>query len=151
MARKAGQIIARGASTWLVRVYLGRDAQTGTRKYHNQPFMARSARRSGSSICLRLPMRKFWLCAVQRPSIHSCTSRLPRSAARCDRGSDTGVAGVEAGRALPDAQGRSPRWTAHHPAARGPRGAAVHGGSVERRLRAGKRTAPRSLAHGEVP
>jgi hypothetical protein len=36
MARKAGQIIARGASTWRVRVYLGRDAQTGTRKYHNQ-------------------------------------------------------------------------------------------------------------------
>jgi integrase len=36
MARKAGQIISRGASTWLVRVYLGRDPQTGTRKYHNQ-------------------------------------------------------------------------------------------------------------------
>jgi integrase len=36
MSRKAGQIIARGASTWLVRVYLGRDPQTGTRKYHNQ-------------------------------------------------------------------------------------------------------------------
>jgi integrase len=36
MARKAGQIIARGQSTWLVRVYLGRDSQTGTRKYHNQ-------------------------------------------------------------------------------------------------------------------
>jgi hypothetical protein len=36
MARKAGQIIARGASTWGVRVYLGRDPQTGTRKYHNQ-------------------------------------------------------------------------------------------------------------------
>jgi hypothetical protein len=36
MARKLGQIIARGQSTWLVRVYLGRDAQTGTRKYHNQ-------------------------------------------------------------------------------------------------------------------
>jgi integrase len=36
MARKAGQIAARGASTWLVRVYLGRDPQTGTRKYHNQ-------------------------------------------------------------------------------------------------------------------
>jgi hypothetical protein len=32
MARKAGQIIARGANTWLVRVYLGRDPQTGTRK-----------------------------------------------------------------------------------------------------------------------
>ena len=36
MVRKPGQIIARGASTWLVRVYLGRDPQTGTRKYHNQ-------------------------------------------------------------------------------------------------------------------
>jgi hypothetical protein len=36
MARKAGQLIARGQSTWLVRVYLGRDPQTGTRKYRNQ-------------------------------------------------------------------------------------------------------------------
>jgi integrase len=36
MARKLGQIIARGQSTWLVRLYLGRDLQTGTRKYHNQ-------------------------------------------------------------------------------------------------------------------
>jgi hypothetical protein len=35
MARKAGQIIVRGASTWLVRVYLGRDPQTGTGKYHS--------------------------------------------------------------------------------------------------------------------
>jgi len=36
MARKAGQIITRGGSTWLVRVYLGRDSQTGTRKFLNQ-------------------------------------------------------------------------------------------------------------------
>jgi hypothetical protein len=36
MARKAGQLVARGHSTWLVRVFLGRDPQTGTRKYHNQ-------------------------------------------------------------------------------------------------------------------
>jgi integrase len=36
MARKAGQIIARGQSTWLVRVYLGLDPQTETRKYHNE-------------------------------------------------------------------------------------------------------------------
>jgi hypothetical protein len=36
MARKAGQIVAHGASTWLVRVYLGRDPQAGTRKCHNQ-------------------------------------------------------------------------------------------------------------------
>jgi len=36
MARKKGQIIRRGTNTWLVRVYLGRDHQSGTRKYHNQ-------------------------------------------------------------------------------------------------------------------
>jgi hypothetical protein len=48
MARKLGQIIARRANTWLVRVYLGRDSQPGTRKYYNQtvhgPF--REAQRS---------------------------------------------------------------------------------------------------------
>jgi hypothetical protein len=32
MARKAGQIIARGQNTWLVCDYLGRDPQTVTRK-----------------------------------------------------------------------------------------------------------------------
>jgi hypothetical protein len=36
MARKQGQIIVRGQSTWLVRIYQGRDPQTGTRKYLNQ-------------------------------------------------------------------------------------------------------------------
>jgi integrase len=36
VAHKLGQIIAHGQNNWLVRVYLGRDAQTGTRKYHNQ-------------------------------------------------------------------------------------------------------------------
>ena len=36
MARKQGQIIARGQSAWLVRTYQGRDPQTGTRKYLNQ-------------------------------------------------------------------------------------------------------------------
>ncbi len=36
MARKLGQIIARGPSTWLVRIYQGRDPETRTRKYLNQ-------------------------------------------------------------------------------------------------------------------
>jgi hypothetical protein len=36
MARKAGQLISRGPRTWLVRVSLGRDPQSGTRKYHNK-------------------------------------------------------------------------------------------------------------------
>lgn len=49
MARKLGQIIARGQSTWLVRVYQGRDPQTGTRKYTTRPSMVRSAKRSVSS------------------------------------------------------------------------------------------------------
>jgi integrase len=33
MARKTGQIIRRGASTWLVRIYVGRDRETQKRKY----------------------------------------------------------------------------------------------------------------------
>lgn len=36
MARRAGQLISRGPHTWLVRVSLGRDPETGTRKYHNK-------------------------------------------------------------------------------------------------------------------
>ena len=36
MARKLGQIVARGQSTWLVRIYQGREPHTGTRKYLNQ-------------------------------------------------------------------------------------------------------------------
>src|SRR5437763_13491492 len=36
MARKVGQIIARGDRRWLIRVYLGRDHETQKRKYHNR-------------------------------------------------------------------------------------------------------------------
>ncbi len=36
MARKVGQIIARGDRRWLIRVYLGRDQETNKRKYHNR-------------------------------------------------------------------------------------------------------------------
>jgi integrase len=36
MARKAGQLISRGPRTWLVRFSLGRDPESGTRKYHNK-------------------------------------------------------------------------------------------------------------------
>jgi hypothetical protein len=35
MSPKIGQIIARGDSRWLIRVYLGRDRETGKRAYHN--------------------------------------------------------------------------------------------------------------------
>src|SRR5438132_496397 len=36
MARKVGQIIARGDRRWLIRVYLGRDHESRKRKYHNR-------------------------------------------------------------------------------------------------------------------
>ncbi len=36
MARKVGQIIARGDRRWIIRVYLGRDQETHKRKYHNR-------------------------------------------------------------------------------------------------------------------
>lgn len=36
MARKAGQLISRGPRTWLVRVSLGREPETRTRKYRNK-------------------------------------------------------------------------------------------------------------------
>jgi integrase len=36
MARKVGQIIARGDRRWLIRVYLGRDQESRKRKYHNR-------------------------------------------------------------------------------------------------------------------
>jgi len=36
MARKVGQIIARGDRSWLIRVYLGRDLETKKRNYHNR-------------------------------------------------------------------------------------------------------------------
>jgi integrase len=36
MARKVGQIIARAPRTWLVRVYVGRDAESKKRKYLNK-------------------------------------------------------------------------------------------------------------------
>jgi hypothetical protein len=36
MARKVGQIIARGDRRWLIRFYLGRDHETKKRKYRNR-------------------------------------------------------------------------------------------------------------------
>jgi hypothetical protein len=46
MAREAGLTVARGASTWLVRVYLGRDPQTVALSTTTRPFTVRFAKRS---------------------------------------------------------------------------------------------------------
>lgn len=66
MARKAGQLIARGPRTWLVRVSLGREPETGTRKYHNRTIRG-SFREAQTYLNTRLQERNI--------------GRLPRAAA----------------------------------------------------------------------
>ena len=66
MGHKLGQIIARGQSTWLVRIYQGCDPETGTRKYHNQTIHG-SFREAQRFLNLKLQQRDL--------------TRAPRSAA----------------------------------------------------------------------
>lgn len=66
MARKAGQLISRGPRTWLIRVSLGRDPETGTRKYHNRTVHG-SFREAQTYLNAKLQERDI--------------GRLPRSAA----------------------------------------------------------------------
>jgi hypothetical protein len=89
MARKPGQIIARGQSTWLVRIYQGRDPQTGTRKYLNQTVhgQLREAQRflnlklqqrdkTGSLRAAAISLNQFldqWLTTVARPKLRART------------------------------------------------------------------------------
>jgi hypothetical protein len=55
MSRKTGQIIARGDSRWHVRVYLGRDRESGKRAYvykHFKPILKKpDCRTSDSTTC----------------------------------------------------------------------------------------------------
>ena len=89
MARKQGQIIARGQSVWLVRIYQGRDPQTGTRKYLNQTILGplREAQRflnlklqqrdkTGSPRPAAISLNQFldrWLTTVARPRLRART------------------------------------------------------------------------------
>jgi hypothetical protein len=66
MARKAGQLISRGSRTWLIRVSLGRDPETGARKYHNKTVRG-SLREAQAYLNARLQERD--------------SGRLPRAAA----------------------------------------------------------------------
>jgi hypothetical protein len=50
MAREAGLIVGRGASTWPVRVCLERDPQTRRASTTTRPFTVRFAKRSAFSI-----------------------------------------------------------------------------------------------------
>jgi hypothetical protein len=62
MARKAGQLIARGQSTWLIRVYLGHHPQSGTRRYYNQTLhtnASAAAEPVAVPRCVGSPIRKY--------------------------------------------------------------------------------------------
>jgi hypothetical protein len=50
MAQGPGLTVARGASTWLVRVYLGREPRTMAPQNHNQTIHDRFAKRRAFSI-----------------------------------------------------------------------------------------------------
>ena len=66
MAQEAGQLIPRGPHTWLVRVSLGRDTESGTRKYHNKTIRG-SFREAQTYLSGKLQEREI--------------GRLPRAAA----------------------------------------------------------------------
>ena len=89
MARKVGQIIARGDSRWLIRVYLGRDHETKKRTYHNrtihgpmreaQAYLIRKLRErdlgrdlEGSKITLNEYLDR-WLETAVRPRVRAKT------------------------------------------------------------------------------
>ena len=56
MARKAGRLILRGPRTWLVRVSLSREPETGTRKYHKKTIR-RSFREAQTYLNVKLQER----------------------------------------------------------------------------------------------
>ena len=67
MARKTGQIIRRGSQMWMVRIYVGRDPESGKRKYIGKsihgglpPHWPTSTRcsRSGTSAATSAPPSK---------------------------------------------------------------------------------------------
>jgi integrase len=58
MARKVGQIIARGDRRWLIRVYLGRDRETNKRNYHNRTIHG-SMREAQSYLTRKLREREL--------------------------------------------------------------------------------------------
>jgi len=89
MARKVGQIIARGDRRWLTRVYLGRDHETNKRNYHNrtihgamreaQAYLTRKLRErdlgrdlEGAKITLNEYLDRWILTAV-RPRVREKT------------------------------------------------------------------------------
>src|SRR5215470_10064728 len=90
MARKVGQIIARGDRRWLIRVYLGRDHETKKRNYHNrtihgsmretQEYLTRKLRKrdlgrdlEGAKITLNDYLDR-WIQTAVKPRVREKTS-----------------------------------------------------------------------------
>ena len=85
----AGQIIRRGGRTWLVRVFLGRDPDTGKRRYHNHTVKGtkKDAQRYVNGVLRDLDMGSFveptkmtlnsyldhWLETAARPGVRQRT------------------------------------------------------------------------------
>src|SRR6266480_7249867 len=91
MAGKAGQIIPRGERTWLVRVFMGRDADSGKRKYVNktihgtlrdaQAYLSRSQRDRDLGVFFepsRMSLDGYldkWLETAAKPKLRAKTHR----------------------------------------------------------------------------
>src|ERR1051325_7216988 len=86
----AGQLIPRGERTWLVRVFLGRDSQTGQRKYHNKTIRGnrKDAQRYLNGVLREIDLGTFvepsamslseyiknWLQSAARPRVSERTA-----------------------------------------------------------------------------
>ena len=84
MAPKAGQLISRGPRRWLVRVSLGRDPESGSRKYHNKTIRG-SYREAQTYLNRKLQERDIGRLPRDRKSTrlnssHGMSSRMPSSA-----------------------------------------------------------------------
>jgi hypothetical protein len=63
MARKIGQIIRRGSSTWLVRIYVGRNPETQMRRYIGK-FIHGGLRAAQAHLNRMLAERDLWRVSV---------------------------------------------------------------------------------------
>ena len=74
MARKVGQIIARGDRRWLIRVYLGRDHETKKRNYHSRTIRG-SMREAQAYLTKKLRERDLAVTWKERRS-HSTSTLI---------------------------------------------------------------------------
>jgi integrase len=73
----AGQIIPRGKNTWLLRVFLGRDPQTGRRQYYNETFYG-GKKEAGDALIDALRDRKQGKLGAARTTVGELLDGLHR-------------------------------------------------------------------------